>query len=167
MTNERADLLGDVAPYIDVVQVDPGDVDRWWSALQSSAERARPGAVVRLVDGARCATTAGLFEEVAAALSFPDYFGGGWDAFEDCVNDLGWLPAPAYVVVVSGAEALLSAASTVSLATLDAVLNRETAVDASSADAVVPLRFVLVTAHPEPLVQRLGDAGARFALVAA
>lgn len=26
-------------------------------------------------------------------MHFPSYFGGNWDAFSDCVNDLSWLAA--------------------------------------------------------------------------
>src|SRR6266404_677322 len=34
-----------------------------------------------------------LISMLAKQLCFPDYFGGNWDAFEECVRDLSWLPA--------------------------------------------------------------------------
>ena len=35
-----------------------------------------------------------------AALEFPGYFGGNWDAFEECINDLDWItPAKGYVLL--------------------------------------------------------------------
>jgi RNAse (barnase) inhibitor barstar len=37
---------------------------------------------------------------VAKALAFPQWFGGNWDAFEDCLGDLSWQPAPGYVLVL-------------------------------------------------------------------
>ena len=37
---------------------------------------------------------------VAKALAFPDWFGGNWDAFEDCLGDLSWHAAPGYVLLL-------------------------------------------------------------------
>ena len=37
---------------------------------------------------------------VAKALAFPTWFGGNWDAFEDCLGDLSWHPAPGYVLLL-------------------------------------------------------------------
>jgi hypothetical protein len=37
---------------------------------------------------------------VAKALAFPEWFGGNWDAFEDCLGDLSWQPAPGYVLLL-------------------------------------------------------------------
>lgn len=33
-----------------------------------------------------------LLEALGTALRFPDYYGTNWDAFEECVRDLSWLP---------------------------------------------------------------------------
>jgi RNAse (barnase) inhibitor barstar len=35
---------------------------------------------------------AALLATIATQLSFPDYFGGNWDALEECICDLSWLP---------------------------------------------------------------------------
>lgn len=43
-------------------------------------------------------TKSDLLEDVAQCLRFPDYFGGNWDALEECVRDLSWLPPGAVVL---------------------------------------------------------------------
>ena len=42
----------------------------------------------------------GFIALVAKALDFPQWFGGNWDAFEDCLGDLSWHPAPGYVLLL-------------------------------------------------------------------
>ena len=42
----------------------------------------------------------GFTGQVAKALAFPDWSGGNWDAFEDCLVDLSWQPAPGYVLLL-------------------------------------------------------------------
>jgi hypothetical protein len=41
-----------------------------------------------------------LLSLLARQLSFPDYFGFNWDALDDCLRDLSWLPAGKRVVIV-------------------------------------------------------------------
>jgi len=51
-----------------------------------------------------------LLERFAAALAFPDWFGGNWDALEDCLGDLSWRADAAHLLVIEGFEALQAAA---------------------------------------------------------
>jgi hypothetical protein len=43
---------------------------------------------------------------IAEAMRFPDYFGGNWDAFDECLRDMEWLPSKGYVLVVDGSMSL-------------------------------------------------------------
>ena len=57
------------------------------------------------VDLADCRDEAALFVRIAAAMSFPAWFGFNWDALFDCLADLQWLdPAPGYVLVFENAQ---------------------------------------------------------------
>jgi RNAse (barnase) inhibitor barstar len=67
--------------------------------------------VVRAVRGHKATTAGTLFDEMAAALQFPDYFGENWDAVNDCLADLRWLRADAVVICFTRATELLANAA--------------------------------------------------------
>ena len=50
------------------------------------------GLNVRTLRGSKMRTSPGLFDECAAALQFPNYFGENWAAFDECLSDMDWLP---------------------------------------------------------------------------
>ncbi len=58
------------------------------------------------VDLAGASDKAALLSRVAQALAFPPWFGGNWDALEDCLSDLSWLAADGYVLLIDGAAQL-------------------------------------------------------------
>lgn len=66
------------------------------------------GTVIRRLRGRKMRTVQCLYDEFAAALQFPDYFGENWAAFEECLSDLAWLPGSAYELIVTDADDLLS-----------------------------------------------------------
>ncbi len=66
--------------------------------------------IVRELRGAKMHTTAGVFDEFAAAFQFPYYFGENKDAFDECLRDLPDFvgDAPGYVAVIRDADELLA-----------------------------------------------------------
>lgn len=86
-----------------------------WSNLLvlKAGERAEPlidvphGFAMKVLRGGKCRTRAGLLAEFARVLDFPDYFGHNWDALEECLADLEWLPAKGYVLLLTEAELVL------------------------------------------------------------
>ncbi len=71
--------------------------------------RARASTIVQAVerhgwrcfylDGRQIGDKAAFLAASAQAMHFPSYFGGNWDAFEECLTDLAWVPAPGYVLL--------------------------------------------------------------------
>jgi len=47
-----------------------------------------------------------LLARTAQGLGFPDWFGGNWDALEDCLCDLSWRAGEGHVLLFSGHETL-------------------------------------------------------------
>jgi len=41
-----------------------------------------------------------LFDKIAGSMKFPSYFGRNWDALDECLSDLEWLPTTGFVLVV-------------------------------------------------------------------
>ena len=49
-----------------------------------------------------------LMERVARAMRFPQWFGGNWDALEDCLTDLSWSNAGGHVLLIEGGAEMSS-----------------------------------------------------------
>ena len=80
------------------------------TAGQSAESLVRPptGLALKIIKGRHCKTPSTLLDEFARALEFPDYFGHNWDALEECLTDLEWLPAKGYIVLITDAAHVLS-----------------------------------------------------------
>jgi hypothetical protein len=61
---------------------------------------------VSRIDLAGAADKEALMERIARALEFPHWFGGNWDALEDCLTDLSWSKAGGHVLLLEGAAEL-------------------------------------------------------------
>jgi RNAse (barnase) inhibitor barstar len=88
------------APWTSLLVIKDGD-------SLDSLVRAPAGFVLKTIKGARCKTPAALFTEFARVVNFPEYFGHNWDALEECLADLEWLPAKGYVLLLTDAEQIL------------------------------------------------------------
>lgn len=79
---------------------------------------------VHVLDGASMTTYDGLMDEFSRGLQLPDYFGRNWDALDECLADLSWLPAGDRVVLITDAERILESESVRQLDILWKVLRR-------------------------------------------
>lgn len=67
------------------------------------------GFAVRVLRGRRMQTAADVFDEFAAALQFPLYFGYNKDAFDECISDLDWIPpGKGYVLIITEPDQVLA-----------------------------------------------------------
>src|SRR5215470_11349838 len=79
-------------PWVHLVVLDRGD-------KPESTLGVPPGFATRTIDGRRARTKDGLLFELARALEFPAGSGRNWDALEELLADLEWLPATGYLIV--------------------------------------------------------------------
>lgn len=83
----------------DLARPDPAHCIHRKTRLDLTALNER-GVAVALCDGGRPPLTS-----VAQALKFPGYYGGTWDALEECLGDLDtWWPASGWVLEINGAH---------------------------------------------------------------
>ena len=87
-------------PWVYLVVLDRGE-------KPESVLTVPPGFVVRTIDGRRGRTKRGLLAELSRALEFPTGSGRNWDALEEMLADLEWLPAKGYLLIVTHADLLL------------------------------------------------------------
>ena len=103
MNKERLFLAE--APYLHVIGGSISEItDFGWSL----AKQGSPRVVVRFLRGKKMARLSSLFDEFAAALQFPDYFGENWNAFDECITDLEWMPGDVYVLIITDAQNVLA-----------------------------------------------------------
>ena len=90
-------------PHVHVVRCNVGILyDRLLAVASDSS-----GLVVRFLRADKTSDVRLWVNEVSAALQFPPYFGDNWNALEECLTDLSWLPGEAYVLAVLGCDSVL------------------------------------------------------------
>ena len=85
-----------------------------WSCVHFAADAPRPGELhdeglfVAEIDTHDVHKEPEMLAALAREFRFPDYFGGNWDAVDECLRDLGeWLGGKAgYVLIVRRSEHL-------------------------------------------------------------
>lgn len=91
--------------YLYVIEATNSEITNWGWAI---ANEQPPRTVVRFLRGKKMKKIASLFDEFAAALQFPYYFGENWNAFRDCIIDLDWLPGSKYIFIITESEQILA-----------------------------------------------------------
>lgn len=90
-----------------------GDPQSIGSAVMGWVES---GLVARVVRGRKMRTLGGVFDEFAAAMQFPLYFGENENAFNECIAELESLPAgEGYVVTITEPDQVLADEGSASL----------------------------------------------------
>ena len=80
------------------------------------------GQSVAEVDGTVVNSENDLFRAIADGFCFPGYFGANWDALDECLRDLQWLPSDGYVILLAGADALWRRSPGMLMKLMDAVV---------------------------------------------
>jgi RNAse (barnase) inhibitor barstar len=97
-------LLQSTGPRLHLMVATPSEATNLgWSLARADAGQA----VVRFLRGQKMQTAPELFDEFAAALQFPYYFGENWNALWECLSDLEWLPeGPCILLILDGKQLL-------------------------------------------------------------
>lgn len=91
-------------PYFHMIGIEKSEFERLFLTDESYEIN---GTVVKQIAGSKCTTIDGLFAEFAESLEFPDYFGNNWAAFDECLNDLDWLPGDAYLLLIEDIDEVM------------------------------------------------------------
>lgn len=96
-------LLEATGPFFTFYEGDPEALEGALAPLAS-----HPDHTLHRVDGSQAQSTSRLLKAIASAMAFPDYFGMNWDALDECLTDLEWLPSRRVVLVFSQAGSVLA-----------------------------------------------------------
>jgi RNAse (barnase) inhibitor barstar len=92
-------------PYFHLIVAEKCDFLKFYSTYNEIDVK---NLVVKFINANKIATLDEFFCEFAKALDFPNYFGHNWAAFDECLNDLDWLPSNSYLLLLSDANQLMS-----------------------------------------------------------
>lgn len=62
---------------------------------------------IALLDGERMKTIKDMYDEFESVLQLPCYFGGNWNALDECLQDLSWLNKNKYIIAINHYEKIL------------------------------------------------------------
>lgn len=91
-------------PYFHLALGNKSDFERFYSICKDVG---KSNTVVKMIEGKKCSTLDGLYDEFSRQLQFPGYFGYNWAAFDECLNDLDWLSGDAYLLLLSDIDKVL------------------------------------------------------------
>lgn len=97
-------LLETEEPHVHVIA---GSAEDMCVAVMGMEGLREQGLETRWLRASKMRTANALFDEVAAALQFPPYFGDNWDALDECLNDLDWLEGDSAALFILDADQLL------------------------------------------------------------
>jgi Barstar (barnase inhibitor) len=102
-----SDLIADQFTGTAIVASNERSVDNLVRGNWEQKENRDPSINVRFIRGKRCRSSSRLFQEWAAALQFPYYFGHNWDAFNECICDLDWIKPTRHLIFITNADQIL------------------------------------------------------------
>ena len=103
MNPER--LLQSTGPRLHLMVATPSEATDFGRSVSRHDGRQ---VVVRFLRGQKMQTAPQLFDEFAAALQIPYYFGENWNALWECLTDLEWLPDGACILMILDGTQLLA-----------------------------------------------------------
>jgi RNAse (barnase) inhibitor barstar len=71
---------------------------------------AAEGLACFFIQGSEIQSKDAFLKAVGSSLDFPGYYGENWDALEDCLTDLSWIPAKGYCLLFDHAGEFARAA---------------------------------------------------------
>ena len=104
-TKEKKNLISDSTASTLILEADTTSLSYFMDYLNRAYSQ---HFAVYGIRGNKCASLSALFDEWAAALQFPFYFGENLNAFADCMGDLIRAHPTNHVIVVSNAGSLLT-----------------------------------------------------------
>lgn len=78
---------------------------------------------LRKVHGDRMKSLDDVFNEFSTAYQFPEYFGCNWDAFNECINDLDWINANAFAMLLLNFDSMMTNCELYNIQILIKILN--------------------------------------------